>query len=748
MALAQVSTGTSSILFLEGYEVATDPIANTRTITWSLYLRENGGSNAAWNAGGISAFVDASVNGVYQGNLWAGSFGFDFRPGGYQTQVIATGNVVFGANPDGSGSVEIAGHIGYTGSPTAGGPTDVGLSIPVTTMRRVPGTPSGITVSRVSDNATRVRWNNNGPSNGQATRNQLQASTPNANPDGILEINASNQADVAILPNEKKVYRVRAGNDAGWSPWSGWVGPIYTTPGAPSNVTAVKQANLDIVVNFSENVSYPEYNHEIEHGTVAGGITTWDGTLLTTLAADVLSYTHTAPDASKVHVYRVRAKQGALLSPYVLSNTVQLLVAPNKPTMVALPQFIDQTQDVVINWMHNPIDTSPQSAVEWRISTDGGATWGLSGKVLTTVQSRMIVSAGTYPPNTTIQTQVRTWGQATTGGMDGTGSSPWSDSVITTIKNKPTTSITTPTNGSILNDATLRATLGFSQAQGASFVRAELNLLQGATLLEQLNSNNRVGITFVTPVQNGVSYTVRARVQDSNGIWSNWASSNFSVAYLSPVPATLRVSYLPDNGYGQLDLTIPAPGTDQSVVSRVTITRTIDAKTEDLVLDYPASSALTFLDTTPTIHGSNVYTITTKSALGAQSTTIATLVTTECRRAYLSKGAGFNNVVVFGANLEVSESLGVASDTVQAAGRPKPIGLYGVETNVQLKVKSFIFEREGFSTIDQLRAILLVPGKACYRDSSGRRVFGSVKGSVAYKKTDRGDLTFTLTETS
>jgi hypothetical protein len=251
---------------------------------------------------------------------------------------------------------------------------------------------------------------------------------------------------------------------------------------------------------------------------------------------------------------------------------------------------------------------------------------------------------------------------------------------------------------------------------------------------------------MATPVQNDLSYTLRARVQDSNGIWSPWVSSTFSVVYLSPVPAVPTLVYLPDTGYGQLNLAIAAPTADQDEAATITITRTIDGSTETLIQDYPAAPELTFFDTTPTIHGTNTYTITTTSDLGAQSTVTVDLVTTECRRAYLSKGAGFNTVVSFGGNLSVSESLSVASDTIQTAGRLKPIGLYGVETSVQLKVKSFVFEGFG-STIPELRAILLMPGKACYRDSSGRRVFGSVKGSVEYEKTTRGDLSFTLTET-
>jgi hypothetical protein len=41
-----------------------------------------------------------------------------------------------------------------------------------------------------------------------------------------------------------------------------------------------------------------------------------------------------------------------------------------------------------------------------------------------------------------------------------------------------------------------------------------------------------------------------------------------------------------------------------------------------------------------------------------------------------------------------------------------------------------------------------MPGRACYRDSSGRRVFGAVKGGISRTKVNRGELSFTMKETS
>jgi hypothetical protein len=712
---------------------------NWTDVSWSLQIIKTSGSGK-WADG--PHYWSVTINGtVYSGSIGS----YDFR--NYTTLTLASGTTRVGHNANGTKTVSGSG--GYDDNNTWGvlGDDSVGGSLTLSTLKVPPGTPSKPTATYVSDTQVNLSWTQSSASNGAPQSTLVYESVNGGAYTKILDIGYTTSVSVGVNPNEKVRYKIQQWNSAGFSGQSAESDPVYTTPGAPSNVVATKDAALDITVTFNENVAYSEHNHEVWHGTVTGGVTTWDGAALATLASGVLSHKHVAPDPSKQHVYRVRAKAGARLSAYVSSNTVQLLVAPNKPTVPAMGAYADKAAGLTFEWSHNSVDTTPQTAYEFEWSTNGGSSWTSTGKVVSTATSRTI-AANTHAANVALTTRVRTWGSATTGGSDGTGASPWSDNRTVTYKTVPTATITDPTEAEVLNDATLRATLGFSQPEGATFVKAQLELLQGAVLLETLESTVLNGITLETPVQNGVSYTLRARVQDSHGLWSAWDSNSFSVTYLSPVPASVAVSFLTDTGFGQLDLHIPAPGVGESAAATVTITRTINGGPEEtVVLDYPVEEYLTFLDTVPTTHGTNVYRITTTSALGAKALVLATLETEECRRAYLSKGGSFSNVVVFGGNLEVDESAEVASDVMQAAGRTKPIGLYGTETAVQLKVSSFVFEGFG-SPLTDLRAILLVPGKACYRDPTGRRVFGVVRGSVEYTKTNRGDFSFTLTETS
>jgi len=737
LALADVNTGGAGTLRLEVGEASYNSAENYSDVAWNLWLIERT-SSPATNSGG----TDASVR-FEEGYWWVGSFSFSWAAGGLQNVLIASGTNRVYHNADGKRSINVIGRMEATGTSGAGGPTEVTQPITLTDLTLVPSTPSGVTATRISDTQTTLSWGNSG---GRATPTNIAVDIRyNGGPWGrIVNMGNATSVTVGAYANNKIEYRVSAGNSAGYSGW-GQSNAIYTTPGAPTNVTAVKNAGLDIVIGFTENVDFAEHTHEVWHGTVSGGVTTWDIAALATLASGVTSYTHVAPNASVVHIYRVRAQAGSLSSAYATSGAVQLLVAPNKPTVPAMPAAADKASALTFAWTHNPADTTPQTAYEFSYSTNGGSSWTSTGKVTSTAQSRAI-TASTYAANVALTTRVRTWGQATTGGADGTGASPWSDLRTVTYKTVPTTSITAPVNGSSISDSTVRVNVTFAQAESATFVKAQVQLLQGATLLEEKDSTIQVGITLDTAVQNAGSYTVRARVQDSNGLWSAWASNTFSVAFLAPVPAVATASFLPESGFAQLNLLIAAPGAGQAAAVSVTITRTINNVTETVVLDYPSADELAFLDTVPTTHGTNTYTITTKSGNGSQSSVTVVLVTEECRRAYLSKGTGFETVVVFGGNLQVKDDPSVASSTIQAAGRLKPIGLYGVETSVTLKVSSFIFENFG-SEMEDIRALLLLPGKACFRDATGRRVFGSVRGSVAYKKTYRGDLNFTLTET-
>jgi hypothetical protein len=744
--MADVNIGSNGVLRVNAWLSGGSHDGNYSDVSWELWLVERTAGTFGYNGGNPPIPANVSVNG---GQVWSGGFGFDFRAGGQQSIRIASGTTRIGHHPDGSSpGCTVTGYIGSTGTSTIGGPASVSQGVALPGRKVAPGTPTGVTVSRVSDSQIELSWSQSSASNGQPETNDLSRSV-NGGPweDNFVVLSATNSATVSAAPNQKIEYRVRAWNSgAGYSAWSTPSAPIYTTPGAPSGVSAVKNADLDIVVSFSEKVAYSEYEHQVWHGTVAGGVTTWDAAPLATLASGVLSRTHTNPNPAQVHVYRVRAKVGSLYSAYATSSQVQLLTAPGAPTLPSLGSYADKASAFVVPWTHNPIDSTAQKAFEVGYSTNGGTTWSTTGKVTSTTPSRSF-AANTWVGDQTVTFRVRTWGQATTGGSDGTGASPWSGTRSVKFKTKPVASVTAPANSAVLGTSKVEVSIGFSQAEGATFVDATITLKRGTTVLETRTTLTQAGTVLNTRVLDGETYTVTATVRDSNGLVSSAVTSTFSVDYLDPVVPIVSATYLEDTGFVQIGLAFPEPEPGQAAAEKLTIQRTINGATETVLEPYPTSPVLTILDTTPTVNGVNDYVVTAISADGSEGDVPVQVVTAERRRAFLSKGPGLSEVVSFGANLRVKSRPIVDSLLVKAAGRSRPIGLYAATGSLTLSVSSELVAEMG-STPEQVENLLLMPGSGCYRDPSGRRIFGLVDGSVDLSTARRGQLSFTISETS
>ncbi|MFL0711678.1 MAG: hypothetical protein ACJLS2_02545 [Microcella pacifica] len=497
-------------------------------------------------------------------------------------------------------------------------------------------------------------------------------------------------------------------------------------------------------------MAFTEHQHVVEHGTVTGGVTMWDGSPLATVTAGTSSYLHESPDAADVHVYRVYARNtdtGALESAKVLSNQVQLLAAPNAPTLADLPNHAAKTVALVIPWTHNPVDTTPQTAYEFEYSTNGGSSYTSTGKVTSTTSS-YTVAADTYAADVALTVRVRTWGEATSGGADGTGASPWSSTDTVTFKTRPVATITTPADSSEYTQADLTVVLGFSQAESASFVSASITLSEGATVLEERTSTTLAGTLMDTQVEDDGTYTLSVTVLDSNGLTSTAVESEFTVAYTKPVAATFTPTFDQVSGTVGLAVTIPSAGVGEAEAESVTISRVVDGVRETLFSAYPVEvGSITFRDMTPVTFGSNEYRVRTNSADGATTDTVETLAVAEGVWAYLSTGAQFDDIVTFWGDLEVTDSPARASSLVATAGRAEPIALFGENTSLQVSGTATILPDEG-STPREIAAFIKRAGVVYYRDPRGTRVKGRLTGSVASPSSLVSTFTFAIDEAS
>lgn len=742
---------TSWTLKLVVSESSLNAVANTSYVSWSLRLYR-GGTSTPWNNGGTAWSVSgpggaSGTFGAYRFGSTGSGTNYSSTPvGGYVT--IATGGDTVAHDADGSKTVSFS--ASHAAAATLGTASIGSSSFVLTKLTQTPAVPSSVSLVRDSDSAITLSWSDTSASNGQPTTNQIQTRINGGSFTQVASISAATSVVLSTAVNRKTVARVRATNSTGSSAYSSSSNAVYTTPAAPTGVAAVKDASLDITVSWTANVAFTEHQHVVEHGTVAGGVTTWDGSALATVASGTTSYKHVSPDASKVHVYRVSAKNtdvGALQSATVLSNEVQLLAAPNAPTLPALPSHVAKTAAFVLTWTHNPVDTTPQTAYQVRYSTDGGSTWTTTAKT-TSATSSYTFAADTYAANVALTVQVRTWGEATTGGADTTGASAWSDSDTVTFKTLPVVTITSPAHSSEWDEAALTVALGFSQAESASFVQATIVLSQGGSTLETNVSSTLASTLLDTEVDDGGTYSLSVTVLDSNGLTSAAVVSTFTVAYTLPVAATFTATFDQVSGTAGLAVTIPTAGVGEAAVAAVTISRVIGGVRETLFSNYAVSvGSVTFRDMTPVTNGSNEYRVRALSADGAKADTVQTLVTSEGVWAYLSTGAQFDDIVTFWGDLSVSASPSRASALVTAAGRVRPIALFGENRGLSVSGTATILPDEG-STPQDIEAFLLGAGVACYRDPTGRRVFGRVSGSLDSPSSLSSGFTFTVDEAS
>ena len=647
----------------------------------------------------------------------------------------------------GTFSKDFAGGIGATGTSGIGGATSTGLrTVTLPTLTVVPGTPTACTAVRVSDAAMTVSWAQSSASNGAPVTNTIRQRVNGGAWSNVATISPATSASVGSATNQKLEYAVKGTNAAGDSAWSATSAAVYTTPAAPSAVTATKDSAQDITVAWTPNVAFTEHQHVVEVSTDGGS--SWSS--LATVSAGTSSYKHVGPNPALIHRYRVRARNtstGNLTSAWVQSNSVQLLAAPAAPTVTALPDFADKAATFRFAWTHNPIDTTPQTKFQVRYSLNGGSSWTTGSK--TTSANQFLDFAGsTWTADQTVTFQVRTKGSYDSGSDGDASYSPWSDSETVTFKTKPVATITTPADSSTWEQAELDVALGFSQAESASFVQATIQLFEGATLLETRVSTTLASTVLETQVDDGGSYMLSVTVLDSNGLTSAAVESDFTVDYTLPVAAGVELTYNAESGVMQIAVTIAAAGMDEAEAVAVSISRVIDGARESLFTAYPVEvGEITFLDTTPTIHGLNEYRVRTISADGATADTEDTLATDEGVMAFLSTGDGFGNIVSFGADLTVNATPARSSALVPTAGRAKAIALFGTNTSLRVGGSAEIIPDMG-STPAEIEQFLLDAGVTCYRDPTGRRVFGRVSGSIDSPSSLSSSFTFSVDEAS
>lgn len=565
---------------------------------------------------------------------------------------------------------------------------------------------TSLTVTRVSDGQQNLSWSiPSGVTNTEVVvqrRTNDGAWTQVGRPSG----NVSSWSDTTTVADKKYEYRVagvRAGRQAAWT---GTV-TVYTTPAPPGLVSAEKIGS-NIAVTATDLPPYATA-YDVQESTNGGG--SWS-----TLQSGVTSWpwTHVSPSNAVTHTYRVRSTRGALVSAYSdPSNTVQLLAAPNAPTGLTPNGVAVAEGSVVFQWVHNPVDTTAQTAYELRYRLIGAGSWTtLSGATASTRTITLTANATDY------EWQARTKGSHPDW-------SPWSAIAVVSVITVPGVAVTQPDDS--WGQPVLPVEWSWTQAQGRPQSAWQARLLDAASnLIEEREGSGAAGtVTFNARLVTDETYTVQVRAA-TGAVWSEWAAQTFDTFFEPPAVPGVSGGWTESDGSVTLTVTEGVEDPEPPATVSVTVERSVDGgDTWELVL--VTVPGVTFSDGESLSNGETLYRVTAIAASGAAATLIYP-VNADSGAVWLSGGIGFSRT----ARLPLNPAVRLRASRVRSVehyeGRTRGVGYAGEQTSLTVEVGGALIDRE-ITTAEVDGLIDLVQDDEplhMIRDPDGRRIVGVI----------------------
>lgn len=543
---------------------------------------------------------------------------------------------------------------------------------------------------------------------------------------------------------------------------------IYMTPAAPSGLSVSRSPGGSTVTLAWTRNHYPSVGakYRIEY-RVGGGAWVVEQAAMADASS---SYIATLPGPGVVE-YRIKidAPDGSVASTWVSFPTVGNAFPPLAPTGLS-PTGIarDGALPIVLTWTHNHAgDGAAQSAYEVRWSSDGGASWTSSGAVTSAVSSHTVLP-GTFTNGTTYQWQARTV------GVTSAGVGAWSASATVIASATPTVTITAP--GATQLAVPLTASWTYSQAQASPQAAWEARLL--AALGSDPMSPNVVveersgfgpadsSTTFAYPIEDGAHYRVEIRVRSSAGLWSGWATQTTLVDLPLPAEPVVTGSYDLCTGTVVLDLDALAPGVGEVAITHAVLERRVGSGAwVTVAAGLPVPT--TFVDTLPSTTGPNEYRVTVWSAAPSWRTVTVTVNGLDGPTpwgagnglwVFVSWGPGFDRVLRFRGDPEISTGTGRTRRAQHFAGRSRPVLLMGDNTSYELSVAGALRYADPCDPAGDVPCTYDSPPRdwedmglsaavVAYRDFHGRRLFGMLSNvTVDHGLIGHAKVSFTLTQ--
>lgn len=590
---------------------------------------------------------------------------------------------------------------------------------------------------------------------------------------------ATKYASSTATANRAWQVRVRAVNAAGTSAWVATASGSYLfgVPAAPSSVKAnVSTDGGSVIVAWSPN-SYTLGATTLEvYRSVNGGAYT---SVKTGLSPTSTGWTDTTPGAGS-NTYQVRAHHTAgtfdtvdLFSTWATSNTVSTIVAPLAPGTLRINGAggglsnspVDLTQPNTITWTHNDGgDGAAMSAFSIQYSSDGGSTW----TALVTNQASTVASY-TLPANTLTNGQTYQF-EVQDEGIASAGFGPWSSVLTITGVSTPVVTITSPVAAPSTGHLTVAWT--YAQAQSSPQTQFSIQVRDSSdNIVDDIEGTTATSVALPSHYGNGQAYVLSLLVVCALGA-ATTVTLNFTPSYAIPAVTTTAVSYQPLTGTALISMDAGTPATGESAAVGASVERSLDGGVTWVMLAPNLTLPVDFIDPLPTVAGNNTYRVTSISAEPAyRANDLITLTTPQgtldgsgqsygnpsLSWIFLSWGDSFSNLLATRSNASVSETRSGSRAVVASMGVALPTAQFGVNRSRVVSVTAqsvypvtgmggdpnYIWDSPPGDWLDMADGATIV----CYRDYTGRRVFGILGDmQVADQQMGCSNLTFTVTE--
>ena len=380
---------------------------------------------------------------------------------------------------------------------------------PAFTVPHLAAAPSNLTATRNTDTRITLNWTN--PSTSY-DRVYIQYQRNGGSWTALTNQTASTSytwtTAVADSAYNFRVYTTYQNSTSGYSNTA----KAYTTPTAPSSLTATRNSDNKVTLSWTNNSSSYTKTY-IERQTDGGS---WSN--LANVAKGTTSYADTTTSSDHAYKYRVRAYNGGRYSSYATSSAVTM--SPARPTSMTTSAIQGSTNVEVT--LENPSTIS--TGIKWQYSTDG-TSWlpstpnSVSGSPVTSFTATVSGSVYIRVCNT-----------------NSLGDSAWIVSEkVTTICPPAAPTLTSPSNVWNTADGGVVFSWRHNPLDGSSQTAYELRYARNGgawTTLSGTTAQTRTVAISSFTVGDSVSWQVRTKGADAN--YSDWAQAQAFSVYSAP----------------------------------------------------------------------------------------------------------------------------------------------------------------------------------------------------------------------